>query len=65
VSGEAFYGPGYDDVEVRIADIDKAVRLLEWRPGVTLDQMLPAIIDDYVARYGDALRRSSPAALPR
>ncbi len=51
VSGEAFYGPGYDDAEQRIPDIARARRLLDWQPTTTLAQMLPPIIDDYVARY--------------
>jgi UDP-apiose/xylose synthase len=53
VSAEAFYGPGYDDTLHRIPDIDKASRLLDWRPTTTLPAMLPAIVADYVARYGD------------
>jgi UDP-apiose/xylose synthase len=52
VSAESFYGPGYDDSERRIPDITKARTLLDWHPSRTLDDMLPEIIDDYVARYG-------------
>jgi UDP-apiose/xylose synthase len=51
VSAEAFYGPGYDDTRERIPDIERARRLLGWTPRETLAQMLPAIVDDYVARY--------------
>ena len=28
------------------------MRLLEWTPFTSLDQMLPVIIEDYIARYG-------------
>jgi UDP-apiose/xylose synthase len=52
VTAESFYGPGYDDAEHRVPEIDKAARLLGWRPTTTLDQMLPVIVDDYVSRYG-------------
>ena len=52
VSAEQFYGPGYDDSSERIPDIEKAQRLLAWQPQQSLAQMLPAIVDDYVARYG-------------
>jgi UDP-apiose/xylose synthase len=52
VPAESFYGPGYDDAEYRVPDIDKATRLLGWRPVTSLDQMLPVIVDDYVSRYG-------------
>lgn len=55
VSAEAFYGPGYDDSARRIPDITKAERLLDWRPKVSLSAMLPAIVADYVARYGTEL----------
>lgn len=51
VSAEEFYGPGYDDTERRVPDIEKARRLLGWEPKETLGDMLPAIVDDYVQRY--------------
>jgi UDP-apiose/xylose synthase len=52
VTAEELYGPGYDDSEQRIPDIAKARRLLSWQPETTLVDMLPGIVDDYVARYG-------------
>jgi UDP-apiose/xylose synthase len=52
VSAAELYGPGYDDVIRRIPGISKARRLLGWEPRVSLQQMLPAILDDYLARYG-------------
>ena len=55
VSARDFYGEGYDDSEERIPDIDKARRLLAWEPVQNLPAMLPAIVDDYVARYGPQL----------
>jgi UDP-apiose/xylose synthase len=51
VTAEEMYGPGYDDTDERIPDIGKACRVLSWRPQTSLDEMLPAIVDDYVARY--------------
>jgi len=51
VTAEAFYGPGYDDAQWRVPEIDRTCRLLGWRPVRSLDQVLPAILDDYVARY--------------
>jgi UDP-apiose/xylose synthase len=55
VTAEEFYGAGYDDTEERIPDIGKARRLLGWEPRETLRDMLPAIVDDYVTRYGSLL----------
>jgi len=52
VPAERFYGPGYDDSQERVPDIDKARRLLGWAPLQSLSDMLPAIVQDYVARYG-------------
>lgn len=52
VSARDFYGEGYDDTQQRVPDIGKARRLLGWEPRVGLDAMLPAILRDYVGRYG-------------
>ncbi len=40
VSGDVFYGEGYDDSDRRIPDIAKAQQLLEWQPRYDLDQTL-------------------------
>jgi UDP-apiose/xylose synthase len=50
-SAAEFYGPGYDDSLVRIPSLTKARRLLDWRPRLTLAEMLPPIVADYLARY--------------
>jgi UDP-apiose/xylose synthase len=55
VSAEAFYGAGYDDTAERIPDVRKARRLLGWEPVVSLQDMLPGIVRDYVERYRDRL----------
>jgi UDP-apiose/xylose synthase len=48
---EDFYGPGYDDSHVRIPAMGKARRLLQWQPKMSLAQMLPRIVADYLDRY--------------
>jgi UDP-4-amino-4-deoxy-L-arabinose formyltransferase/UDP-glucuronic acid dehydrogenase (UDP-4-keto-hexauronic acid decarboxylating) len=65
----AFYGEGYDDSVVRIPSIAKAARLLDWRPHMSLSQMLPPIVADYLARYesrvtGDSRARTVASGLP-
>lgn len=40
ISGEAFYGEGYDDCDRRIPDITKAQQQLGWQPRYNLDQTL-------------------------
>jgi UDP-apiose/xylose synthase len=62
VTAEAFYGPGYDDTQERLPDIARARRLLDWEPRATLAEMLPGIVDDYVARYGARLATATPRA---
>jgi UDP-apiose/xylose synthase len=63
VSAEAFYGPGYDDTNERIPNIDKARRLLGWQPSDTLADMLPGIVADYVHRYGPRVAAERPVHL--
>ena len=50
-SATEFYGPGYDDSLVRIPAMTKARRLLDWQPRLTLAEMLPPIVADYLLRY--------------
>jgi UDP-apiose/xylose synthase len=51
VSADEFYGPGYDDTQERLPDVQKAQRLLGWRPLRSLAESLPAIVADYKQRY--------------
>jgi UDP-apiose/xylose synthase len=62
VTAEAFYGTGYDDTRERIPDIGRARALLDWTPRTTLAEMLPPIVDDYVARYGSEVAAVSGRA---
>jgi UDP-apiose/xylose synthase len=61
VTAEAFYGAGYDDALARIPDVTRARTLLDWTPRATLDEVLPAIVDDYVARYAARLEPRATA----
>jgi UDP-apiose/xylose synthase len=65
VAAEEFYGPGYDDSEERIPDIEKARTLLGWEPTEGLGDMLPGIVDDYVVRYGSLLSAAPPVPTDR
>ena len=51
VPGRSYYGPGYDDVARRIPDLSHIEAQVGWRAGISLADMLPEIVDDYVARY--------------
>jgi UDP-apiose/xylose synthase len=60
IRGEELYGLGYDDSQERIPDIGKAHRLLGWRPRLTIEQMLPPIVSDYISRYQPLLGHGAP-----
>jgi UDP-apiose/xylose synthase len=64
VTAEELYGAGYDDSEQRIPDVSKARRLLHWQPEATLAEVLPGIVDDYVARYAPAVAGEARLAGP-
>jgi UDP-apiose/xylose synthase len=53
---EDFYGPGYDDSKVRIPSMTKSRRLLRWSPRMSLAEMLPAIVADYLDRYASVAK---------
>ena len=51
VSGETFYGRGYEDSDRRIPDIAKARTLLGWEPRWRLRELLEATMSYYVNEY--------------
>lgn len=51
VTGEAFYGPGYEDSDRRIPDIAKARTLLGWEPRWGLRDLLRETMAYYVHEY--------------
>jgi len=51
VSGEEFYGKGYDDSDRRIPNIDKARTLLGWEPKWPFRDLLEATMSYYVHEY--------------
>ena len=51
VSGEEFYGPGYEDSDRRIPDITKVRTLLGWEPEWKFREMLDETMDYYMTDY--------------
>jgi UDP-apiose/xylose synthase len=51
VSGEEFYGKGYEDSDRRIPDITKARTLLAWEPKWKFRDLLEATMSYYVHEY--------------
>ena len=51
ISGEEFYGPGYEDCDRRIADITKARTLLDWEPQHDLDSVITHTMKYFVDEF--------------
>jgi nucleoside-diphosphate-sugar epimerase len=60
VTGDEFYGEGYDDSDRRIPDIAKARRLLGWEPKWNFRDMLEATMRYYVA---ESRKKAVPSAV--
>jgi UDP-apiose/xylose synthase len=56
VSGKEFYGEGYEDSDRRIPDIEKAMRLLSWKPKTNLESALRMTMQWFIKKYGYGLR---------
>ena len=62
VSGEEFYGEGYDDSDRRIPDIAKARTLLGWEPVWSLDDILETTMRYYVTQQREVVAATSQRA---
>jgi UDP-apiose/xylose synthase len=56
ISGEEFYGEGYEDCDRRVPNLDKATRLLGWTPERSIDEILRETIAYYHDLYGKGSR---------
>lgn len=54
VDGEKLYGAGYEDAPRRVPKLERAKRILGWEPELTLDEYLPTIVGETVARLRTA-----------
>ena len=52
ISGEAFYGEGYEDCDRRVLDISAEQARLGWQPHRTLDELLDETVRYYWQKYG-------------
>ena len=62
VTGEEFYGVGYDDSDRRIPDITKARTLLNWEPRYGVREILETTMRYYVEDYRSHRESSAVAA---
>lgn len=51
VSGEEFYGEGYEDCDRRIPNIDKATQLLDWEPQYNIAQVITTTMSYFVSEH--------------
>ncbi|MGI9244420.1 MAG: bifunctional UDP-4-keto-pentose/UDP-xylose synthase [Verrucomicrobiales bacterium] len=51
ISGEEFYGEGYQDCDRRIANIDKARNLLGWDPQYDIDDVITKTMEYFVTEH--------------
>ncbi|MFT4546805.1 MAG: UDP-apiose/xylose synthase [Verrucomicrobiales bacterium] len=51
ISGEEFYGEGYQDCDRRIANIDKARNLLGWDPQYDIEAVITKTMEYFVNEY--------------
>lgn len=51
VTGEDYYGSGYQDIHLRVPCIERAQQLLHWHPQIGLDEGLQKTIADCLIRY--------------
>jgi UDP-apiose/xylose synthase len=63
VTGEEFYGKGYEDSDRRIPDITKARTLLGWEPKWSFRDLLEATMRYYVIDYRKSARVQPGAAV--
>ncbi|MEM0895540.1 MAG: bifunctional UDP-4-keto-pentose/UDP-xylose synthase [Verrucomicrobiota bacterium] len=65
VSGEEFYGKGYEDCDRRIANIDKAKTLLGWEPKHDLESVITKtmeyFVDEFRAKQAAEKKEAEPA----
>lgn len=54
VSGEAFYGSGYEDCDRRVANVERAARLLQWEAKTELRDTLRITMRHFHEAYGKA-----------
>jgi len=48
IESRSFYGKGYEDVQHRKPKIDNAKRLLDWEPGIQMEQSIEETLDFFL-----------------
>ena len=48
-----FYGTGYEDIPVRVPDIQEAENLLDWKPVIDIKDAVVRTLRSYVDNFED------------
>ena len=67
VSGVEYYGPGYEDSDLRIPSMRLIEQQLGWTPPTSLKSAMEATMKVFIEKYADkvqALKRTSDEAEP-
>jgi dTDP-D-glucose 4,6-dehydratase len=63
VSADEYYGKYYQDIQVRVPNIEAAQRDLGWTPTTDMDTAIRRTIDFYVNQEGFGSRVAAQAAI--
>jgi len=67
ISGEEYYGKGYEDSDLRIPSMKLVKQQLDWTPKTTLADAMERTMKVFIEKYSDklqGLKRASDAAAP-
>jgi len=67
ISGEEYYGKGYEDSDLRIPSMRLVKQQLDWEPKTTLKEAMEMTMKVFIEKYADklaGLKRASDAAAP-
>jgi len=62
ISGEEYYGKGYEDSDLRIPSMRKCREQLGWEPKTTLNQAMEMTMKVFIEKYADKLAGLKRAA---
>jgi len=67
ISGEEYYGKGYEDSDLRIPSMKLVKQQLDWAPKTSLESAMEATMKVFIEKYGDkvaGLKRASDGTAP-
>mmetsp|Transcript_7844 Transcript_7844/g.11322 ORF Transcript_7844/g.11322 Transcript_7844/m.11322 type:complete len:157 (-) Transcript_7844:669-1139(-) len=62
ISGEEYYGKGYEDSDLRIPSMKLIKKQLDWEPKTTLKDAMESTMKVFIEKYADKLANKKRAA---